>query len=146
MTTETPIVENDAIHGYFGLTYANYLVLHRTLMQSMPGDWQDRMVACLEELDSAFRHVKSAPGYKVDAAESVIVKELSASERNRAGVVTCEGDHDDEDGDHETCYYTADRGDELDPHQTVMVPLLTGDPVPHYNRGRTRVEPAGASS
>lgn len=46
------------IHGYFGLTYSNYLVLHRSLMQSMPVEWQERAVAVFEELRSAFDGVK----------------------------------------------------------------------------------------
>lgn len=33
---------NGPIHGFFGLSYSNYLVLPRTLMQSMPVAWQER--------------------------------------------------------------------------------------------------------
>jgi hypothetical protein len=57
-----------AVHAHFGLSYANYLVLPRTLMQSMPVGWQERMVAVLDELDDAFRHVPQAEAYKVEAA------------------------------------------------------------------------------
>ena len=28
------------VHGWFGLTYANFLVVHRAQLQSMPLDWQ----------------------------------------------------------------------------------------------------------
>jgi hypothetical protein len=42
---ETPV------HDWFGLTYASYLVLPRSVMQSMPVEWQRRMVALLEEAD-----------------------------------------------------------------------------------------------
>lgn len=44
--------EDDAIHGWFGLSYASYLVLQRTVLQSMPQEWQRKFVALLEELDS----------------------------------------------------------------------------------------------
>lgn len=41
----------DAIHNWFGLTYANYLTLPRSVLQSMPGEWQERLVQLLRELD-----------------------------------------------------------------------------------------------
>jgi hypothetical protein len=40
-----------AIHRFFGLSYANYLVLPRTILQSMPDEWQARFVAMLQEVD-----------------------------------------------------------------------------------------------
>lgn len=46
------------IHTWFNLTYANYLVLHRSILQSMPEEWQHRFVRLLQELD-----------YVVEAAE-----------------------------------------------------------------------------
>lgn len=57
----------DAVHGWFGLSYANYMVLHRTLLQSMPDEWQERFVACMSELDAAFRHVEQPVLYQVTA-------------------------------------------------------------------------------
>lgn len=58
----------DHIHGWFGLSYANYLVMPRSLLQSMPDDWQERFVALLDEwqshwgLDSAY---EPKGGYRV---------------------------------------------------------------------------------
>lgn len=40
----------DAVHKWFGLSYAPYLTLPRSVLQSMPGEWQKRMVALLREL------------------------------------------------------------------------------------------------
>lgn len=40
------------IHEFFGLSYAQFLVLSRTVLQSMPLDWQKRFVKCLMELDA----------------------------------------------------------------------------------------------
>lgn len=40
----------EAIHEYFGLTYANYLVLPRTVLQSMPDEWQEKFVQMLREI------------------------------------------------------------------------------------------------
>jgi len=51
MPNEKPIVMDDEpIHLYFGLSYAHYLVLPRTALQSMPIEWQRRFVDCLREL------------------------------------------------------------------------------------------------
>ena len=46
--------DSEPIHLWFNLTYSSYLVLQRTLLQSMPTEWQVRFVRCLEELDAAF--------------------------------------------------------------------------------------------
>jgi hypothetical protein len=48
------IVKGDgAIHLWFELSYAQYLTIPRTALQSMPHEWQERFVKCLEELDEA---------------------------------------------------------------------------------------------
>lgn len=91
---------NNDIHTYFGLSYANYLVLPRTLLQSMPEKWQHAFVTLLEEYDRAFEHVEQAEAYDVYAG------------RWR------HADADNEDR---------------------FIPLH--DPVPHYDRGRTRIRP-----
>lgn len=99
--TTTP-ARTDAVHRWFSLSYSNYLVLPRTLMQSMPAEWQERAVGLLEEFRDAFAHVPQAEGYHVQAG-------------------TWEYTNDDEPA----------------------VEFTPGeDPVPHYNRGRTRIEPS----
>lgn len=40
--------------GWFGLSYASFLVLPRVLMCAMPDDWQKRMAVLLEEYDDAY--------------------------------------------------------------------------------------------
>ena len=59
------------MHGYFGLSYSNYLVLHRSLIQEMPIEWQERMVSLLDdywttwkpEADQSFEvHVRGDAG------------------------------------------------------------------------------------
>ena len=158
MTTTESEIETEAVHGWFGLTYANYLVLHRTLLQSMPDEWQNRFVACLRELEDAFSHIEKAEGYKVEPAREREVGELSAEELKKIGY-SCAADEcgcfasKDAFGDvrqvpkvcpHETTYYD-DRENEVEYDHRVMWP--TGyDPVPHYNRGRTHVEPKPTAS
>jgi hypothetical protein len=45
------IEETEAIHMWFELSYAQYLTIPRSVLQSMPDEWQRRFVQCLEELD-----------------------------------------------------------------------------------------------
>ncbi len=40
------------VHPWFGLSYAAYAVQPRVMLQSMPGDWQDRFVALMEEAEA----------------------------------------------------------------------------------------------
>jgi len=42
---------SEAIHGWFKLTYAQYLTVPRSVLQSMPDDWQEKFVALLEQMD-----------------------------------------------------------------------------------------------
>lgn len=48
----------DAIHEWFGLTYANYLVVPRSLLQSMPDEWQTEFVGLLEEAREHFGEIE----------------------------------------------------------------------------------------
>lgn len=45
------IQERELIHEWFGLSYTQYLTIPRSVLQSMPDEWQERFVKCLEELD-----------------------------------------------------------------------------------------------
>lgn len=42
------------IHDWFELSYASFLTVPRLVMESMPPEWQRRMVALLQELDATF--------------------------------------------------------------------------------------------
>jgi hypothetical protein len=142
------------IQDWFGLSYGNYQVLPRTLMQSMPIEWQERMVACLEELHDAFQHVPQAEVYDVTAATELTVGDMTAPQLELAGIDRdwYRGETpparltDDELGEWQAEHENPDgptysrNGMELDPHERVLLP--TADPVPHYNRGRTYIEPA----
>ena len=43
--------DNAPVHGFFGLSYAAYLVVPRSILQSMPVEWQRRFVICLTEAE-----------------------------------------------------------------------------------------------
>lgn len=81
----------DAIHTWFGLTYSNYLVLPRTMLQSMPTEWQRRFVACLEELDAAAGDILGPDGYWVRAQRDgkFIADPVPQYNRGRARVPLC---------------------------------------------------------
>ena len=82
--------EPEPIHLWFGLTYSNYLVLPRSILQSMPQPWQARFCELLSDAQEAFGHL-DWPTYDV-----------------------------------------CTRGDGG---------RYKRDPIPHYNRGRTRLSP-----
>lgn len=55
------------IHTHFGLSYAQYLVLPRSVLQSMPEEWQHKFVSLLEELDETeWRELLPEGMYKVE--------------------------------------------------------------------------------
>lgn len=141
--------ESPDVHTWFGLSYANYTVLPRTLLQSMPEEWQHRFTALMDELDTAFAHVPQARAYKVTAAEVHEAGELTDQQmtaaRIRAEERPCDEDHDHGEDEGVNCFtvigYTdLETGRELDRDERVLVPVP--DPLPAYNRGRTRIEPA----
>lgn len=45
---------SDPIHDWFELSYAQYLTIPRSILQSMPIKWQRDFVKCLEDLDNHF--------------------------------------------------------------------------------------------
>lgn len=125
---------NGPIHRHFGLSYSNYLVLPRTLLQSMPLEWQERAVALLDELAAAFSHVEQPDCYEVTAAREVTYSDLTDEQMEQLGVERSGDDNEDGPTFHDSL------GDEHDGWESVLLPVA--DPVPHYNRGRTFIEPA----
>jgi hypothetical protein len=45
------IIKDKAIHEWFELSYANYLVIPRSIFQSMPNEWQTKFVKLLNEIE-----------------------------------------------------------------------------------------------
>jgi hypothetical protein len=150
--TDTAQTQHDAIHKHFGLSYANYLVIPRTLLQSMSDDWQSKFAALLQKMDHTFEHVPQAEVYDVRAGTEHIVNEMGHDLLEEAGITEdwydepvpedlSPSDLNEWKAEHEKdapTYIAAD-GRVLDPDERVFLP--GEDPVPHYNRGRTRVEP-----
>ena len=68
MTAEEKLRElqqDGAIHEWFELTYASYLVLPRSVLQSATLEWQQRFVDCLNELEGSFGNVPQGGTYDV---------------------------------------------------------------------------------
>lgn len=42
------------VHAWFGLSYAHYLTVPRSIMQAMPKEWQERMVELMNELGDSY--------------------------------------------------------------------------------------------
>lgn len=53
------------MHAWFGLTRSNYLVLPRSILEAMPLDWQNRMVALLDEARELLDTDKIRDNYSV---------------------------------------------------------------------------------
>jgi hypothetical protein len=57
------------IHDWFSPSYSNYLVLQRSLLQSMPLEWQHQFVALLDALHAELGHHATEGGFWVRATD-----------------------------------------------------------------------------
>ncbi len=130
-------MSSDAIHNHFGLTYANYLVLPRTLLQSMPADWQQRFVACLQEYNAAFDAVETPDAYQVTAGREVEYAELTYAQRRYLGI-TKEKLSAKQADEREPLFYDKD-GNEREGWHTAILPVP--DELQDYQRGRRHIAP-----
>ncbi len=85
--SELIIEEKEHIHEFFELSYANYLVLPRSVLQSMPVDWQEKFVTLLEKIPEVIaENFEPEGGYEVKARDSegrFITDSYSNYERGR---------------------------------------------------------------
>jgi hypothetical protein len=51
------VPDGKTFHEWFELTYAQFLVLPRVIMEAMPPEWQHKMTALLDELDEQFDYL-----------------------------------------------------------------------------------------
>lgn len=127
------------VHLYFGLSYSSNLVLPRVLMQSMPLEWQHRMVDCLRDLDTAFHGVERPAEYEVKPVQWTAPDDLTAEELRQAGVEVVDDNPDDLDDVGCTYFYD---GNEIESWHRV-VPIPAADPLPHYRYGMVEPGPYG---
>lgn len=60
----------DPVHLWFGLTYANYLVVQRSVMCAMPYEWQQKMVALLDEMYETIDAEKIPQQFRVNSVNA----------------------------------------------------------------------------
>lgn len=141
------------IATWFSLTYSNFLVLHRVLLEHMPRWWQVDFVTRLEQLHAAYSHLEHHEGYEVHPCRYATPGDLDADQRKALGITSTlddfppppENPTKEEFDAYEAAYdrardaevfYDAS-GTELERWQ--RVPIRVPDPIPHYRRGS--VEP-----
>lgn len=66
-----PLESGDHIHEWFELTYAQYLTIPRSILQSMPASWQKKFVQLLEELDETYDWRPQKGTYRVQLYDIV---------------------------------------------------------------------------
>ena len=59
------VFSEDPVHDWFELSYAQYLTIPRSVLQSMPVEWQKKFVDCLNELDATIDWRPEAGSYWV---------------------------------------------------------------------------------
>lgn len=132
--------EHDAISGFFSLSYANYLVVNRALLESMPDDWQKIFVGLLRELFEEFSYLPPQPAIDV----KILAREPEHFiEREDCPKCEGEGEERDEDGNPlgKPCEDCGGSGFEFE-EERIEEPEHVGyipDPIPHYDRTRTRL-------
>jgi len=42
------------VHGWFSLSYSQYLTIPRSILEAMPAEWQSKFVELMIELDDTF--------------------------------------------------------------------------------------------
>ena len=53
------------VHGWFGLSYSSFVVLPRSILQSMPAEWQRRFVGMLREAEERYSFPEQGKTYNV---------------------------------------------------------------------------------
>lgn len=61
---------HDPVHEWFNLTRANYLVIQRSVMCAMPYEWQQKMVALLNEIYETVDAEKIPQQFRVNAVNA----------------------------------------------------------------------------
>ena len=137
----TPMRTPPDVHAWFGLSYANYLVLPRSVLQSMPDEWQRRFTSLMDEMNDAFGHL-DWPRYDVRA----LAREQEHIDSEDCA--TCDGTGEVLEGglpvdSEHGCPDCGGRGlVDADRWETPEDVGIIADPIPHYDRGRTKLTPA----
>jgi len=82
------------VHDYFELTYAQYLVIPRSILQSMPEKWQRIFVSLLDALDDTFNWRRSGVWVRIQDKDGwqIVRDEFADYERGRREITPEEAD------------------------------------------------------
>lgn len=132
-----PLDNRRDIHDFFELTYANWLTLPRTLLQSMPDAWQKDFVELLGKFDEEM-------GWAMHLLQATNVQVLKRSPElieDREDCEACGGEGFDPNNEDEPCS-ECDGECSFEGESRYETPEEVGEvesPIPHYQRGRTKV-------
>jgi len=131
------MTEPEAIHQYAGLDYWQYLSLPRSVLQSMPDEWQTKFVALLKEMDNTI-------DWRPPAGHSYNVQLCKLVETPCQFPTNENGEPDYSDGCTVEEHYefhdaNPDRFDEPPRQYEVEVLQPVDDQFQDYQRGRRRV-------
>ncbi len=70
--------DDGPMHYWFSLSYSSFLVVPRTIIQSMPVEWQERLLALINEANEATRgtEYEDNRSYSVQAREDGMFVEM----------------------------------------------------------------------
>lgn len=127
---------------FFNLSYANYLVINRSKLESMPTEWQEDMIELLNEMEDEFRYLPDQPAINVQ----ILAREPDRFYRESLTCEECNGSgfklDDKGEETEEECEFCDGMGDVESEEERCETPEEVGvitDPIPHYNRTRTRL-------
>lgn len=124
------------VHSYFELSYASYLVLPRSVLQSMPILWQKKFIASLEELDQTMgwrEQLPDAGTYRV-TLEDISEEPRPKSKKSKVAQLL-----ELQEQLLPTIYQLADDED------LMIASRVHRDPFLAYERGRRKIEPRNSS-
>lgn len=69
MKRKDELRDDSPIHCWFNLSYANYLVLQRSLLEGMPFKWQKEFIKLLDEIYETYNYDEIPTAFWVRARE-----------------------------------------------------------------------------
>jgi hypothetical protein len=104
----------------------------------MPEEWQLKFVELLDDLSNAFDHIEHPETFKVITGDLRELRGMTGAEIESIGYSVFRGDPDLDEDD----VFCNESGTEVNADMSAeMVCYPMPDPIPHYNRGRTHIEP-----
>lgn len=123
---------DEPIHDYFELSHATHLVMPRTILQSMPVWWQQEFVRLMRKYDQACQGLPEEQrdiNHCVQAGDWKYPYDVPEDTLAYLGWSY---------GDDRQVIYDA-QGVEHSVHTACVFVPYAQDPIPHYQRGRTRL-------